>query len=270
MKVWQWHSNLYQGYGRAHKISQGRAKKTYSPLCAKLSKCEFHQNKINHLRYHISYEGIEMDPEKMWMVLEWAPLCTQKQQQSFLGFANFYHQFIPLFAQIAVPITNLLKMKKRGSPNLASCWNGQWNVSKAEVPVCGRTSTKTPRAQWPFVIQPDASDDIVGAALLHKNEQVALQPCVYTSRKLTKTKCRWAVWEKEAYEVYWVLLTWKRGLLLRYGLTIRTQRLSPKQVHYAQYFNWFNFTLWYLLGGGDFLADALCPCHRITVQTRIG
>lgn len=32
---------------------------------AKLSKCEFHQDKIDYLGYQISHEGIEMDPEKV-------------------------------------------------------------------------------------------------------------------------------------------------------------------------------------------------------------
>lgn len=34
-------------------------------LYAKLSKCEFHQSKIDYLGYHILHDGIEMDPEKV-------------------------------------------------------------------------------------------------------------------------------------------------------------------------------------------------------------
>lgn len=45
-----------------------------------------------------------------------------------LGFINFYRQFISLFAQITLPITNLLKTKGRECPNPASCSNEQWNV----------------------------------------------------------------------------------------------------------------------------------------------
>ncbi|XP_070797140.1 uncharacterized protein [Pituophis catenifer annectens] len=85
-------------------------------LYAKLSKCEFHQTKIDSLGYRISHEEIEMDPEKVWAVLEWAPPCTCKQLQSFLGFANFYRQFIASFAKIALPITNLLKTKGEVRP----------------------------------------------------------------------------------------------------------------------------------------------------------
>lgn len=77
-------------------------------LYAKLSKCEFH--------YCISPEGIKMDPEKVRAMLEWVLPHTRKQLQSFLGFANVYQQFIPSFAQIALPIMNLLKTKGGDKP----------------------------------------------------------------------------------------------------------------------------------------------------------
>lgn len=55
--------------------------------------------------------GVEMDPAKVQLVMDWkAPKCC-KQLQSFLGFTNFYWQFIPLFAWVALLLTNLLKTK---------------------------------------------------------------------------------------------------------------------------------------------------------------
>ncbi|XP_013926608.1 PREDICTED: sodium- and chloride-dependent neutral and basic amino acid transporter B(0+)-like [Thamnophis sirtalis] len=42
-------------------------------LYAKFSECEFHQEKNDYLRYHISHMGIEMDPENIQAVIEWAP-----------------------------------------------------------------------------------------------------------------------------------------------------------------------------------------------------
>lgn len=37
--------------------------------------------------------------------------------------------------------------------------------------------------------------------LLQKNADGTLQPCAYTSKKLSETERRWAVWEKEAYAI---------------------------------------------------------------------
>ena len=53
-------------------------------------KCEWHKSKINFPGYIISAVGVEMDQEKIKMVLEWDAPETIKDIQSFLGFANFY------------------------------------------------------------------------------------------------------------------------------------------------------------------------------------
>lgn len=140
-------------------------------LYAKLYKCEFYQSKIDYLGYRISHEGIEMDPEKVQAVLEWAPPCIQKQPESFLGFANFYPQFIPLFAQIA----NLLKTKEEGNPNpnqpLKWTMECQAAFEKLEHLFSVKLVLKHPDSNTPFIIQGDACDITVGAVLLQENEQ---------------------------------------------------------------------------------------------------
>lgn len=82
-------------------------------LYAKLSKCEFHQSKIDYLGYHLLHEGVDIDPPpKAQAILDWALPCTWKQLQSLLGFTNFYRQFIPSFVQITLHFTLSFKDKK--------------------------------------------------------------------------------------------------------------------------------------------------------------
>lgn len=69
---------------------------------------------------------------------------------------------------------------------------------------------KHPNPNKLFVIQADVSDITVHAVLLQKIQQGLLQPCAYTSKKLSNTECRWGIWEKEAYAVLWTLLTWRQ------------------------------------------------------------
>ena len=96
-------------------------------LFAKLPKCEFHKQSIDFLGYRISPEGVEMDPSKVKAVLDWAPPQTRKQLQSFLGFANFYRAFIPQFAGIALPFTELLKTKGKGEKTTRPSAPLKWN-----------------------------------------------------------------------------------------------------------------------------------------------
>lgn len=60
---------------------------------------------------------------------------------------------------------------------------------------------KHPDLTLPFVVQADASDVAVGVVLLQMNDQGRLQPCAYTSQKLTLTESGWAIWEKESFAV---------------------------------------------------------------------
>lgn len=60
---------------------------------------------------------------------------------------------------------------------------------------------KHPDPEEAIVIQADASDVAVGAVLLQRNKEDQLQPCTYTSKKLSETEQRWAAREKEAYGV---------------------------------------------------------------------
>ena len=60
-------------------------------------------SKVDFLGYIISENGIGMDQEKIKTFLEWKELTTVKEAQSFLGFANFCHHFIPSVVTIFWP-----------------------------------------------------------------------------------------------------------------------------------------------------------------------
>ena len=53
-----------------------------------------------------------MDPKKVEPVASWPILTCLKHLQAFLGFANFYQQFIKDYSQQALGMTKLLKKNK--------------------------------------------------------------------------------------------------------------------------------------------------------------
>jgi hypothetical protein len=77
-------------------------------LYAKLSKCEFHTNKVEFLGFVVTPEGIVMDPERVRAIQEWPTPRTFRDVQVFLGFANFYRRFVWGYSQIARPLNQLL------------------------------------------------------------------------------------------------------------------------------------------------------------------
>ncbi|CAI7731256.1 unnamed protein product [Closterium sp. NIES-54] len=75
----------------------------------KLSKSDFALKKVQFLWHMVSAEGIHVDPRKIEVVKKWKVPENVKELQQFLGFANCYNRFMPQYAKIAAPLTNLLK-----------------------------------------------------------------------------------------------------------------------------------------------------------------
>ena len=80
-------------------------------LCFKQSKCNFNMEEIPILGVVVGRGQVKMEQEKIKAVKEWKTLTKIKNVKSFLGFANFYRQFIHNFSHTAKPL-NELKGKK--------------------------------------------------------------------------------------------------------------------------------------------------------------
>ncbi len=75
----------------------------------RLTKCEFEREKVDYLGVVISRERIHIDPIKVEGLRNWPrKLSTLKQVRSTLGILGYQRPFIPGFAHIARPLTNLL------------------------------------------------------------------------------------------------------------------------------------------------------------------
>ena len=57
----------------------------------------------------MSSEGLSPDPAKVQAVMNWKVPETVTEIRSFLGLAGYYRRFIPQFAKIAAPLTNLTR-----------------------------------------------------------------------------------------------------------------------------------------------------------------
>ncbi|XP_056408888.1 uncharacterized protein LOC130318520 [Hyla sarda] len=78
-------------------------------LYAKIEKCLFKRPSLSFLGYIISTQGLQMDPAKLSAVLDWPRPSGLRAIQRFLGFANYYRQFIPHFSTLVSPIVALTK-----------------------------------------------------------------------------------------------------------------------------------------------------------------
>src|SRR5271163_4603913 len=82
-------------------------------LYLKPKKCEFRETTVEYLGMVIQKGKISMDPVKLGGIRDWPTPTTVKQVRSFLGFGNFYRQFIKGFSELARPLNELLKKERR-------------------------------------------------------------------------------------------------------------------------------------------------------------
>jgi hypothetical protein len=78
-------------------------------LKAKLSKCQFEQDKIEYLGHVISGKGVATDPSKIQDIVKWKTPITIKKLRGFLGLTSYYRRFIPHYALVCQPLYSVLK-----------------------------------------------------------------------------------------------------------------------------------------------------------------
>jgi hypothetical protein len=73
-----------------------------------VDKSKFSVKKTKYLGFIIEAgQGISMNPEKISAITAWETPKTIKGIRSFIGFANFYRQFIRDFSGVVAPLTKL-------------------------------------------------------------------------------------------------------------------------------------------------------------------
>jgi len=77
-------------------------------LYTKVEKCEFHSELVEYLGYILSPSGITISDDEVKIIQDWLESKKVKDIQSFLDFANFYHQFIFNYSDIVISLIHLI------------------------------------------------------------------------------------------------------------------------------------------------------------------
>jgi hypothetical protein len=172
-------------------------------------KCVWVRNRVEFLGYIISEEGIEMAKDKVETILVWEPPKSLKEIQAFLGFANFYRQFIKDFSKICRPLTESTKGD-------AKKW--EWTVAmELAFDELKRRFTTAPilRQFDPkkvCIVETDASDFALGAVLSQKGDDGRLYPVAFHLRKFTLAEINYEIHNKELLAIVDCFKIWRRYL----------------------------------------------------------
>ena len=172
-------------------------------LTLKRSKCQFGLSHVYYLGYLIGEGGVRPDPKKVKAVLAYKQPETKSEVSAFLGLTGYYRKFVPAYATIAAPLTELLK---KGKPEHI-VWSAACEEAFETLKEC---LTKTPILRVPhpkqrFIVQTDASDVGIGAVLSQQDDDGEEHPIAYASRKLQLRETRYSAVEKECLAIVWAL-----------------------------------------------------------------
>jgi hypothetical protein len=124
-------------------------------------KCEFKKTRIEYLGVIISHNKVEMDAVKVAGVADWPTPTNKKEVQSFVGFINFYRQFISNFSHHAHALFDLTMKDIRfiwGLPQEDSFIKLKELVTSSPILVL-------PDNDLPFCLEADGSSIATGAVL---------------------------------------------------------------------------------------------------------
>ena len=137
-----------------------------------------------YLAHHVSRRGILPSWKNVWAMQEFPMPETYTQVCTFCGLAGRYRRFIKGFANIALPLYDVLgKEVKMGLVNLPpEAWEAmgilKGKVQSAPVLVF-------PNFDKPFLLETDASKEGLGAVLSQKQSDGQYHPIAFGNCSLT-------------------------------------------------------------------------------------
>src|SRR5437762_13761274 len=81
-------------------------------LYFKSEKCKFHKQQVKYLEHIVTTEKLEMNSEKIKIVIEFLISEYVKNIQTFQKLAEYYQKFIINFINIIASLTDLLRKNK--------------------------------------------------------------------------------------------------------------------------------------------------------------
>lgn len=236
-----------------------------------LDKCEFFKREVEFLGFIVSMEGIKTNPRKVETILKFNHPKTLKELRSFLGLSGYYRRFIKGYADIAKPLTVLLRGEEG---RVSKTTSSQTKISLDEGAKKAFDDLKNalvsrevilvyPDFNKDFELTTDASNYAIGAVLSQDDK-----PISFISRTLNKTEERYAANEKEMLAIIWALTSLRNYL---YGskkviiftdhqpltYTLSNNDSNSKMKRWKCMLEEYNYELRYKPGKTNVVADAL-------------
>ena len=196
-------------------------------ITARPTKCVIGAAEVEFVGHWLGRGAVSVQDDNVEKIRSAPKPKTKKEVRSFLGLVGYYHDFIPNFAAIAAPLSDLTK---KGQPNHVRWGEPQEKAydSLKQAIIC-KPILQLPDLSKGFVLRTDASDVGIGAALLQEVGEKFF-PVAFASKKLLPREQRYSAIEKECLAIVWAV---KKFSLYLYG----RQFVLQTDHHPLQYLN---------------------------------
>ena len=168
-------------------------------LTAKPRKCQFAMFRCSYLGHVVGSGEVRPEQGKVQAVEAFYVPQTKKEVRTFLGLTGYYRHFVPDYATVAAPLTDLTR---KSAPSRIA-WTPTCNTAFTTLKkaLCSSPILGSPNFARSFTLQTDASDRGVGAVLSQVNEAGEEYPVAFYSRKLLPREERYSTVEKECLAI---------------------------------------------------------------------
>lgn len=243
-------------------------------LLVEPAKSFWHVQEVDYLGYTIAPGQIKMQKDKVKAILEWPTPKNVKDVRAFLGYVNFYRQYVRSYSGVATALTELTKKDRIFEWSEAA--DKAFNDLKqkfAEEPILWEAIPVEP-----FEIETDASDFALGGQLGQRDQQGRLRLISNFSQKLNGPELNYPVHDKELMAIVRACEEWKHYLIgSPHPITVYTDHknlvqftttkvLNRRQIRWSEFLSQFDLKIIYRKGSENSRADALSrrPDHEIS------
>lgn len=179
-----------------------------------IKKCDFAVKKVKYLGFIVTAErGISVDPEKTEAIKKWELPQTQSGVRIFLGFANFYRDFVDDFASLSAPLQRYTKKEFSGKGRIRLDKQAFQAFDKLKNFFISAPILALFNPELKKVFETDCPGWAMGACLSQYDTSGKLRPVGYYSKKLTPCECNYDIHVKKFLAIIRAVEFWRSELM---------------------------------------------------------
>lgn len=235
-------------------------------IVLKFSKTWLGFTKVDFFGYECSHKSFGLSQKRKDGIRAFEMPTSLKKMQSFLGTANFFHSFVPNFADYAAPMYDMARKDFDWNPQ---SWTKDYRAlfERFKDAIVRACSLFYPDYNLDWIVRSDASEIGVGAVLLQvlvgESGATTQQPIAFSSKKFSEQAGRWSTYEQEAYGIFYAITSFEYFLTCKEFIVETDHRnlqwmessLVPKVVRWRIYLSRFQFKIRHISGKLNTVAD---------------